>query len=436
MFKIKNIIIIFEKNYQFNSPKNLFIMKKITLFMMKISLALCFILFSSGTLKAQLSANIVDLQGLIPGLSDDLYPTDMLEFQGNLYIGLADAQGSYSTTMTELIRYNGSTAEIVDLGNYEVGSFAYFCIYDNDLYFRLDNGQLGKYDGTTCTEINLTQLDPLHVQDPAMPGHMCAYNGELYFKIGGKRELGNGNFEEGEPLAKYNATLNTLTVFDMDSINSNLEWDCEPNSLTVFNGLLYGQYDFQYLVAFDGDTTADIIPFADPDFTSGWKAFLCVYEGNLYMRTDDYGSAGFKTLGKYDGTNPVSIIDLNALNPGLGLDNYPGYMVVHNNVMYFKAETTPDGGGNSYQVLASYDGSSTVLIHDLSLLNNEIAYNLKPAAITSYQGTLYLRGKDAGNSFRLIKYQTSESVPINNWGILLVILLISTLLVLRLFIRK
>lgn len=415
-------------------------MKKIILFMMKITLALCLMLFSSVTLKAQISANIVDLQDLIPGLSDELFPTDMLEFQGDLYIGMANAQGS-GATMTELIRYNGSTAEIVDLNGYQVGSFAYFCIYDNDLYFRLFNGQLGKYDGTTCTEINLTQLDPLHVQDPAMPGHLCAYNGELYFKIGGIKQVPDRTEVYGEPLAKYNATSNTLTIFDMNSINPTLDWDCEPNSLTVFNGLLYGQYDFEYLVAFDGNATANIIPFADPDFQIGWKAYLCVYGGNLYMRTDEFNGfrAGFSSLGRYDGINPVSIIDLNALNPGLGLNNYPGYMTVHNNAMYFNAKTTPDEGGNIYRVLASYDGS-TVLIHDLSLLNNEIAYDLKPAAITSYQGNLSFRGEDASNdrasSSHLIKYQTSESIPINNWGILLGILLISTLLVLRLIIRK
>ena len=412
-------------------------MKKTTTLFMKITLALFLVFSTSNILKAQENVNIIELQDLIgEDLSVNVYPTDMIEFQGKLYIGMADSQGSYDATETELIRFDGTTAEIVDLGNYEVGSFAYFCIYDNDLYFRLFNGQLGKYDGTTCTEINLTQLDPLHVQDPAMPGHLCAYNGELFFKIGGIQQLPDREDEFGEPLAKYNASSNTLTVFDMNAINPNMEWDCEPNSLVVYDNLLFfasenndwnGGYD---LTSFDGNNTPNLIPFADPDFMMGWKGYLCVFNNNLYMRTEESGGlrAGYSTLGKYDGINPVSIVDLNTLNPQIAQSNYPGGMSLHNNMMYFKTE---DLVGN--RVLASYNGTNAI-IHDLSLLDPSIAYDLKPSAITSYQGNLYFRGETADRAgTQLIQYDNSESIPINNWGILFGVLLITSLIVIRLF---
>ncbi len=103
-------------------------------------------------------------------------------------------------------------------------------------------------------------------------------------------------------------------------------------------------------------------------------------------------------------------------------------MALHNNMMYFKSE---DPVGN--RVLISYDGNNAI-IHDLSLLDPSIAYDLKPSAITSYQGNLYFRGETADRAgTQLIQYDNSESIPINNWGILFGVLLITSLIVIRLF---
>ena len=416
-------------------------MKKFTLLFTKLTFVLCLVIGTSGLLSAQLSANIVDLQSLIPELSEEVYPTDMIEFQGELYIGMADSHDP-GASETELVRFDGTNAEIVDLGANEVGSPPYFCIYNSELYFRLFNGQLGKYDGTTCTEINLTNLHP-EVANPANPGHMCAYNGELYFKINTTMPVKSPNLEA--PLASYDGISNSLTVFDMNSINSNLSYSCRPNSLTVYNGLLYfghfgdREYKFtenDYLVAFNGNATANIIPFADSDFSIGSKSYLCVYGDNLYMRTfrdEPTKTIGFSTLGVYDGVNPVSNIDLNEMNPLFNESNFPGHMALHDNMMFFKAE---DVGDN--KVLASYNSSSAE-IHDLSLLNPSIPYDLHPAAITSYQGSLYFRGGDpfAGGgkaaSALLIQLQPTAQVPINNWAVILsILLIITTIVVIRL----
>ena len=442
-------MLIFAFFNKINKPIKIIIMKKITLLMMKITLTLFLMFGSSNLLKAQEDVNIIDLQTLIPELSPDVFPTDMIEFQGELYIGMANGMGSdISDLDTELIKFDGVNAEIVDLGDYEVGSFAYFAIYNDELYFRLLNGQLGKYDSTTIIEINLTDLDPDHVQDPAMPGHMCTYNGELYFKIAGIED-GGGNggkdAEVGEPLAKYDGTY--VTVLYMGSLNDDLVWSCSPNSLVVYNNLLYfsssdmGPKSSGYsLTSFDGNTTAEIIPFEDSNTLGGIKAYLCVYGDNLYMRADasEEVRESFFTLGKYDGTNPVSIIDLNDINPQIAVSNYPGHMAVHNNRMYFKTDDTqqPVRSGEANKVLASYDGNGNAVIHDLSLLDPSIAYDLRPSAITSYQGVLYFRGETSDRDGpQLIQYNGTQRIPISNWGLLLGILLISTLIVIRLFKR-
>ncbi|MEO9872794.1 T9SS type A sorting domain-containing protein [Ekhidna sp.] len=262
-------------------------------------------------------------------------PGNLIEYDGALYFSAEDA-----TNGTELWKYDGTTATVIDI---QTGSGSsepeYFYVFNNELLFFADDGVVGnelwKYDGT-----NVSLLEDIRTGAIGSVGS----NGPSFAR--------NENivvFQAFSELYQYDGTNVTLAA------DINPTGGSTPRNITEFNGIFYFSAfasvdQSTELWQYDG-TTASLVSDIYPGSESSQVNRLVATDDYLYFVARDGVSE--KDLYKYDGTT-ITSIDVNPNNSDRNGEAFIDFLTAIGNTVYFQGY----GSVEQRSELWKYDGTT------------------------------------------------------------------------------
>ncbi len=323
-------------------------------------------------------------------------PTSLIIYEGLLYFGANG--GPNGTGLWRYDSISNTTALIADFDpdkNFVPWSNSpiphSLTIYDNQLYFGVDDGihgrELWRYDATSGVAALIADINP---DGDSSPGNLTVYKEQLYFEADGGLS--------GDDLWRYDNNDEVVApVIDAD-----------PNSDMIISNLIVYN-DRLFFFADDGSRDEHSVPIPKLwyyDDTKSSKTLvvkfeaggfflnerMVIYKNHLYFRAND-GLNG-NELWRYDSTSGTASLVAN-INPGSD-SSYPDNMTVFNGQLYFIANDGIHG-----LELWSYDNASdtAALVADIDPNGSSI-----PSIMSIYKGRLFFKANDGTHGDELWMY--------------------------------
>ncbi|MBP6556809.1 MAG: T9SS type A sorting domain-containing protein [Flavobacterium sp.] len=251
-----------------------------------------------------------------PDSATSAYSYFLAEYNGEAYYSYVNASGN-----TSLVKFNGTSVSLIPNPNSaEWGIYSgNACVVNNKLIFLYQTADakvhFASYDGNTITVVpNLLPTDDFVFST------LISFDNAVY----GKYRDSSGKFH----IAKYDGTIMTV-LSNIDA--ADLGYTDSP---FIYNDKLYFRYRNAASSYWLARTDGYAIELLTHKFMGGYgnpNGYALEVGGNVYFKTQS--SAGFTTLGKFDGTDLTTYGNVGNTNPELGTNE----LVFYNSKIHFLA---------------------------------------------------------------------------------------------------